>query len=51
MKQHFHRDRNWKESNILKIEISCDRYNVERRETLKTKYIFINYVLIRNGSV
>ena len=34
MKQLFHKDRNWKESNILKIEISWDRYILERAETL-----------------
>ena len=40
MKQQFHRDRNWKESNIPKIEISWDRYNLERRETLSKQRHF-----------
>ena len=40
MKQQFHKDQNCKESNILKIEISWDRYNFERRETLRNQRHF-----------
>ena len=36
-KKLFHRDRNWKESHILQIEISWDRYNLERTKTLSNQ--------------
>ena len=50
MKKRFHTDRNWKESNILKIEslgvdITC---NVQK--PWATKEIIIDYVLIRHDS-